>query len=1043
MYLGSRIEVSWLKRPDMAGTGFIHFALIVWLILSCGGTAYSGDYNPAFERLSISNGLSQNTVTCIIQDSKGFMWFGTQYGLNRYDGYKFEKFKTDPWNTNSISDNYINAIFEDAKGVLWVGTRSGGVNRYDPDKDQWTRFRHDARDSDSISSNQIFVIHADRKGFLWAATPRGGLDRLTPESGVWKLYTFSPADSENKANSIVMSLWEDDSGIFWLGTNRGLVRFNPDTEETVFYMHDSRNPNSLSHNYVTSLVMDATGILWIGTYGGGINRFDPAAGQWTHFRGKPEAGHLSSDRVLFLYKRSSGDELWVGTDGEGLCHFDLREQRWHCYRFKPEVPDSISENIINCILEDRSGLFWIGTANRGLNKFDPQKERWGHFRHDPNNSNSLNHNTVAAIYEDRAGLLWVGTLGGGLNRLDRKSGRWTAYSRQRSDPNGPGHELVTSIVEDGQGALWVGTWGGGVSRLDRKSGQWFRYRRNPKITDGLQDNRIEDLFIDSQDSLWIGTHGGGLHRFDHRLNRWTVFRHQPDNLNSLSHDNVMTIFEDKSGILWIGTYGGGLNAFDRENGLWRSYRHNPQNPNSLSSNFVISIYEDSFSMLWVGTSSGLNQFDRVDRKWRRYSMKEGLVNDLVYGILEDDSENLWLSTNRGLSRYNLRSNFFKNYTEADGLQSDEFNQGAFFKSEQGEMFFGGINGFNCFFPDRIKKNTHVPPVLITALNSFDRPIKLAEAINESGAITLSYKDDYLVVEFAALDYRNPLKNQYAYKLEGLNKGWVFIGNRRYATFAHLAPGHYVFRVKGSNNDRVWNHDGSSLIIEIDPPVWGRWWFRVLLGLLALTAAIGLFQWRFHRIEVQKRRLEIEVAERTKELKAKNDELTEAYRQLGQVARKDPLTNLSNRRDMMEKIENEKARFERSGKPFALILGDIDNFKSVNDRFGHDAGDFVLITMSQTFRSMLRSQDSVGRWGGEEFIFLLPNTEGTGGWKVAEKIRNAIIKRSCNYRGQKISVTITLGVSIYNRPQAIKDCIKMADEALYKGKIKGKNQVVVA
>ncbi len=1035
----------WINYVGRHRPGFIFPVLFLWMFLSGADPVYAFNYKLSFEHISIRSGLSQNTVTSILQDSRGFLWFGTQYGLNRYDGYTFEKFKTTPWNTNSISDNYVNTIIEDRKGMLWVGTRSGGLNRFDPGKGRWSHYRHDPQDVNSLSSDQVFVIYEDSRGFLWMATARGGLDRLRPGHDEWRHYTFSPERTGNRADGHgqVTSIWEHESGRLWLGTNRGLIRFDPVGEKWVFYLHDPRNADSLSHNYVTSLWMDAAGMLWVGTYGGGLNRFDPRLEKWHHYREGPAGSHLSSDRITCLYGQRDGKELWVGTDGGGLEHFDIPEQRWHRFQYKPEVPDSLSENIVNCIYEDRSGLFWLGTANRGLNKFDPQEERWDHFHHDPNNPDSLSHSTVSAIYEDGSGVLWVGTLGGGLNRLDRQSEKWRHYRHDPKNSNGLSHDVVTSIVEDGGGLLWIGTWGGGLNGFDRKSGKWIHFNYDPQNSHGLQDNRIEDIFIDRQGILWIGTHSGGLNRFDFRQSHWTVYRHDPDDLNSLSHDNVMVIYEDETGILWIGTYGGGLNAFDQKTGVWRHYKHDSHDPNSVSSNSVISIHEDRSHMLWVGTSSGLNQFDRLSRKWHRYSMQDGLVNDLVYGILEDDAGNLWLSTNRGLSCFNLRSKTFKNYSEMDGLQNDEFNQGAYFKSRQGEIFFGGINGFNCFFPGRIKKNTHIPPVLITGLSFFNRPLEADEAFWKLEEIKLTDKDDFLGIEFAALDFRNPLKNQYAYKLEGLTRGWIFIGNRRHATFAHLASGTYTFRVKGANDDGVWNQSGCTLKIRVVPPVWGRWWFRILIILAVLIIAFGLLKWRVHRIEVQKRRLEVEVAERTGELRKKNDELTEAYRQLGLVARRDPLTNLSNRRDMMEKIENEKARFERSGRPFVLLLGDIDNFKSVNDNFGHDAGDFVLVALSQAFRSMLRSQDSVGRWGGEEFIFLLPNTELPGGWKVAEKIRNALLKSPCTYKGHKISVTMTLGVSVYNRPMAIKDCIKTADEALYEGKVKGKNCVVVA
>ncbi|MGH7450322.1 MAG: two-component regulator propeller domain-containing protein [bacterium] len=493
------------------------------------------------------------------------------------------------------------------------------------------------------------------------------------------------------------------------------------------------------------------------------------------------------------------------------------------------IEQGLSQSSIQCILQDRKGFMWFGTAD-GLNKYDGY--RFTVYKNNPDNPNSLSDNWVSSIYEDPdevGRVLWIGTGNQGLNKLvlskaegsDREKEKFTPYKNNSDNPNSLSDNVVTSIYEDRSGVLWIGTWGGGLNKFDREKEKFTHYKNNP------------------------------------------------NNPKSLSGNHVFSIYEDRSGVLWIGTWGGGLNKLDlskaegsdREKEKFTHYKNDPNNPNSLSDNWVNSIYEDRSEMLWIGTAGGgLNRFDRKKGRITHYRERDGLPNDCIYGILEDDHGNLWLSTNNGLSKFNPQTKEFKNYDVRDGLQSNEYNGHAYYKSAvSGEMFFGGINGFNAFHPDSVKDNPYIPPVVITAFARYNtddvagKPIA-EKGISETQEIELSYKDNIFTFEFAALSYRNTFKNQYVYTLEGFNENWIQLGTKHDVTFTNLDPGKYTLRVKGSNNDGVWNETGASVKIIITPPYWQTWWFRGLIAAAVIGFLVGLYNYRVSKLlEIERTR----------------------------------------------------------------------------------------------------------------------------------------------------------------------------------------------
>ncbi|MDZ7289998.1 MAG: histidine kinase [candidate division KSB1 bacterium] len=840
--------------------------------------SYSQTAALKFEHLSLEQGLSQIAVYSIIQDHKGFMWFGTRDGLNKYDGYNFTVYKNIPFDSTSLSDNWVRALHVDKSGALWVGT-SNGLNKFDPKTERFTHYKHDPNNPHSLSDNRVLSILEDRMGTLWIGTDNGGLNKFDRKMERFVHYRHDLGNANSLSNDQVRVIYEDRAGELWVGTVTGLNKFNSATGTFTRYQHEDADPYLLSQNEILTIHEDRSGTLWFGTRGGGLNRFDRRTEKITRYQHDPRnLNSLSDDRVSAIWEDQSG-MLWVGTLGGGLNKFEPKTERFFRYQNDPRDPSSLNHNAIWSVYEDRSGCLWIGTVGGGLNKLAPTRKKFNHYASLPHDANSLNNNFVLSLCEDHLGILWIGTYGGGLNKYDRRLGKFTIY---QNDPNKPGslsHNVVRCIYEDHEGRLWIGTRKG-LNLFDRRTETFTHFKKDPNNPDGLLDDDIKAIYEDKAGTLWIGTISRGLSQLmasgstkpspkplrrtnslraysnrevDPRTVRFKTYQYLPGDPHSLSSNYVSVIFEDRSGTLWIGT-NEGLNKFDQQTGIFKRFTHDPQNPNTLSHNMIRSIYEDQSGMLWIGTSQGLNKFDRQTETFASYFEKDGLPNEVIYGILGDDHGNLWLSTNKGLCKFNDRLPTGKkaqNFDLTDGLQSNEFSSGAYHRSQSGEMFFGGINGFNSFYPDEIGNNPFPPPVVLTAFRKFDKVVKLDTAIAEIQQLKLTHKDDFFAFEFAALDYTVPEKNRYDYKLEGFDKDWIEAGTRRYASYTHLNGGEYVFRIKAANNDGVWNEQGTAVKIFITPPYWQTTWFRILAPALIGALLLLVYHNRIARLKKEK------------------------------------------------------------------------------------------------------------------------------------------------------------------------------------------------
>jgi ligand-binding sensor domain-containing protein len=822
----------------------------------CSVSSLSGQTDKRyFERLSLDEGLSQSIVECITQDRRGFMWFGTEDGLNLYDGYTFTVIRSDPENPRSLAYNHITALYEDRSGALWIGTFTGGLTRYVPAKDEFLRYRYSAADSTSLSNDIITSIFQDRSGDLWIGTAHG-LNRVVfdddnPMHATFVRILHDQSDPHSLSHNSVRSLVEDHQGRLWVGTDAGLsvlpahekLKRNPSVTRLAY---DPRDPGSLSHNRVNTLYVDRSGTVWIGT-NRGLNRArivqeDLQHSSFQRYRHTPaDRQSLSHDEIYALLEDSSGT-FWVGTNGGGLDIMDRDAGTFQHFRTDPRDPTSLSYDEIRAVFEDRSGILWVGTYGGGVNKIDGRKKQFSLYRPEPGNANSLSQDIVWTIYEDPDRILWIGTHGGGLNRLDRQANRFSVYRSQPDDPRSLSSDFVRLVIGDPSGDLWIATNDGGICRMNRHSGVVTRYRNDPDDPSSLGHDQIRALMLDHNGDLWVGTYGGGLDQ----LRRQEMARPRPSFIHyrsragdstTIGSDFIRTIFEDRSGMLWIGTHGGGLSRFDRASGTFRHFRADPYDSTSLSNDYVFSIHEDSVGILWMATwGGGLNRYDPRTQSFSYLTMRDGLPSEAIYGILEDSKGNLWLSTNNGLSRFSPGKKQFRNYTVRDGLNSREFNGGAFFKSPSGEMFFGGISGMNAFYPEKIEDNPFVPPVVLTSFRKVNEPVDFGKALTEVDVITLTHSDYFFSFEFASLDFTAPDENLYAYRMEGLDKQWIATtASKRYASYTTLPPGEYTFRVIGSNSDGVWNKRGASVRVVIRPAYWQTWWFQVgiLLGALAV------------------------------------------------------------------------------------------------------------------------------------------------------------------------------------------------------------------
>jgi ligand-binding sensor domain-containing protein len=836
----------------------LYLAFTVLFVFCLSWKSGAQNHGLRFEKIGVEQGLSDETVISILQDSKGYIWFGTlNGGLNKYDGYSFTKYQFDPYDSNSISQNFIYTIYEDSAGAIWVSTFEG-LCRFDRHTEKFTRYKPSL--NAKFSDPNITAINEDADGMLWLGNTWGGLCRFDRQKGTFlpEYYDLGNPQVPGGGLDAINCISKDRSGTLWVGNGTGLhkmtlIRKRGQLSKVSFqhYRHDPKNSNSLGSNKVRSVFEDKAGIMWLAT-DNGLNSFDRKTGVFKRYQHDSKNIHsISSNNLNFWVGNSIKEDkegnLWIPTDN-GLNKLNEDRSIFMVYLNKPNDVNSISTDVVYSLEIDREGILWAGGWNQKLNKANLNHKPFNVIRHDPNNNNSLSDNLVTCTLEDAAGIVWIGTVNGGLNRWDKKTAQFKRFRHDAANPKTLRSNTVNAIIEDRHGCLWVCN-GDVLSKMNTENGAFKHYYTNnekkgwPPIL-SIAENR--------DGHLWLGL-GTSLKSFDEKTGKFKSFYYDPRDTNGMSDGTSISVFCDSKDHIWVGHGSRATDRFDKETGRFTHFKYDPLNSASISSNIVNNFKEDSHGNIWLGTSAGgLCYFDYQKRTFTTFTDKHGLADNTVFSILEDNNQQLWLGTKNGLSKFDPVSKTFTNYDYKDGLAGNIFGTGdraraAHLKGKDGTLYFGGPNGLVYFDPAQLTANSHIAPIVITQFKLFD---KLVKGSNESNEIILDYNQNYFSFEFSSLSFYNPAKNKYAYKLEGVDKDWVYSGSRRYVGYTNIDPGKYTFRVNGTNNDGIWNEKGASITVIIKPPWWRTWWAYILYA-MAFAGLIYMFiQRRLNKIRMQ-------------------------------------------------------------------------------------------------------------------------------------------------------------------------------------------------
>ncbi len=826
------------------------------------------------QQFSIDQGLSQSWVRWIHQDAKGFLWIGTQDGLNRYDGYDFKIYRHELYDTSSIGENTINSISEDTSGNLWIGTESG-LSKYDRNLGVFININHNPSNPESISPGPVYQTLVDSTGAVWMKTHRF-LEKLDPEKDKVEQFDIFSVDPFSPPIDYIFPMIQDHRGRIWTGTNEGLYLFDPASNQYQRFLHDPASPASLAGDYVYSILEDHKNRLWIGTVSC-INRFNPEDSTFQRFYVSP--GNNEDILIQSLYNDPTGN-FWVGTS-LGVFFFDETDGRFTYFESMINRAQIGGYFSFSTFIKDRSEIIWAG-GSQGLFKYDKKGNKFNLYRNQSPNDPDFSSNGITAIYEGPEGLIWLGTWGAGLVLYDRNRNTIVrTYKEDLNERYSISDNIISSIVRDREGIIWVGTENG-INIYREDQGEFLLFSEYTGIPGSEEFDRmyVNHIYEDHLGTLWFAT-SEGWSSFDKSTGEIARFMYNPEIPNSLSNDFVYFTFQDQDSIFWIGTRKG-LNRYDSRSNTFKSYQNdNIGIPAGISNNYVYYIHEGVDGDLWIGTGSGLNRFDRQTEQFIIYTEKSGLPNDLIYAIFEDRNRNLWISTNRGLVKFNTQTEEIYSFDTSDGLQSLEFNIGAYFLSNRGEFFFGGMEGFNSFYPDSIKINPYPPSVVITSFmylsaNGWE------EIPVESGKIVIKTREtNMFAVEFAALEYTNPQKNQYQFYLDGLENTWQPQTTERRAVYSNLDGGNYTFRVKGTNDDQVWNKEDTTLQITIKSAFWNS---RVAYGLYISSILVLIYLFiqirtshlrKANRILQEKQKVSLEIERQKEELSIKNKNITDS------------------------------------------------------------------------------------------------------------------------------------------------------------------------
>ena len=899
----------------------ITFAIII-LLLSQSAQLKSNNQNFHFKRITINDGLSLSSVYCIFQDSRGFMWFGTEDGLNRYDGEKIKIYRSIKESTNSLTSKWIEIIHEDSNGNLWLGSRSG-LTCFNPKTEQFIQFNTLAHPNQRLKNDTITKLFEDKNKLLWVGT-KNGVDIINIEL----LQRYQTQNNTFRISSRVFDFVADNENNIWIPCNNGLYKYNHSTNSLEYSKFEYFNKTPIyaisiidstlllgsinglytinTNNYsevnsigsvqlknrrIESIAIDKQNRIWVGT-DEGLYLKDNNKAKFTKIVSTIDnTNSLAINTNKPLLEDGNGN-IWYGTFGNGLYKYTKNELL--NFTNSPANQQSLSHNSTNCIYEDNNGNIWIGTFGAGISIYSPQAHKFKLIKSNPVDRNSLASNFVWSIFEDNNNNIWIGTNDAGLSVYNAEENKYTHY-------NFANNPAIRKVYQDSQGTMWVGTDGQGLFKFNNKNKKWINYRNQPNNSTSLSNNSVRVIFEDSKKRMWIGTREG-LNRFDRKSGKCKRYLHNDDNSESLSNNFIYSsIFEDSKSRLWIGTYGGGFNIFDPDKEVFTQYRVKPQlkRKNSISDDVIFSFYEAPNGIFWIGTNNKLNKFDIEKNEFSHFGIEQGLPNDVIYGILPDNSGNIWLSTNRGICRFNTTSYSVKNFDVNDGLQSNEFNGGAFHKGHSGLMYFGGVYGLNIIDPNKDYREQKGYKPVITKISISGKNLVLPQTPDSitnnkvhfdqkravflyrkspvfADTIELDYTQREISMEFTSPALLLSKNIRYYYKMEGLEKEWTYAEGRNFVSFSNLKPGSYTFLLKATNNDGEWNSETKKIVITVDSPFWLSWWFIALEIMFVLVVIVLIYH---YLIKLKTTKI-LTIQNQT--IKATNAKLTESEKRLLQL-----------------------------------------------------------------------------------------------------------------------------------------------------------------
>ena len=896
----NRISLEWflLILTRLVPVGFLNIIFIknnrvrkvlFFSILILSPTFFYGQNTEIKFRRSFLPAID-NSIQVIIEDYKGFMWFGTEGSLNRFDGVNMLVFGEEFGDSTSLSNNQILSLYETKNKELWIGT-SSGLNLYNRDQNKFTRYYYNKSAGSSHDFNIINEIAEDADGDLWLAT-RGGVcifDRENKEFVQFKKFTHNKQLLDNGfINTIVI----DKKGRIFAGTSQGeILEYDKKTGVITEYHFDNGGSELLSVRGISKLTITSNGWIWASTDGSGLLKMKNLENGhiwFDHYVYDPNNPKSLSHNVVYRLCEYRKDEVLVGTINGGLNLLDYNSNTFERFQKNPAKRNNISDNTIWSLYKDKKNRVWIGLYNAGLNVIDSLVPKFTSYKNSALDKNSLTHSSITSFIEDSIGNVWITSDGGGLDYWDRKTNKFTHFRHNRNDTTSLSVNECLCLYRTQTGELWVGSYAGGINILGKDEKSF----RHITTKDGLGSNDVFSIVEGKNGEVYIATFKKGLTVYNPQTKKFTLYSHKLSDTTTIGRNYIHVLHVDRKGNLWIGFDNAGFDLMKKNvNGdiSFIHYKHNPKNINSLSNNTILAIFEDSNGGIWLGTRNGLNMLNVKTGKFTIYRSSDGLPSNTVVGIIEDDKGNLWLSTLNGISMFDTKAKVFKNYNKSDGLLGQKFNNRAsYYTNKAGEFFFGENEGFTTFHPDKIQYDHSYPNLFIIGFKLFNKEVEIKESgsplekyITEASEIVLTYNQSVFTLEYVALNFTNPEKNQYAYMLEGLEKEWNYVGEKRTATYTNLDAGEYIFKVKSTNSESYWNENETSIRIIVLPPWWATWWFRTMTVIFILSVFYIAYRLKVRDIRMQRKVLKNMVNERTLKLNDVNIQLKERNREVVQ------------------------------------------------------------------------------------------------------------------------------------------------------------------